>query len=171
MRGSNITCYFSIPEDLSPLEIDEGQITQVIHNLIINAEQAMPKGGVIKVSAENISVSPSTGLPVQSGEYIKITVSDTGIGIPRENLIRIFDPYFTTKEEGSGLGLATVYSIIKNHDGYITAESVSGAGTTFHIYLPASSHKEIAPEKAVEEGPIHGKGRILIMDDEELVRA
>ena len=171
LRGSNITCDFSIPEDLSPVEIDEGQITQVIHNLIINAEQAMPKGGLIKVSAGNISVSPSTGLPVQDGEYIKITVSDTGIGISSENLIRIFDPYFTTKDEGSGLGLATVYSIIKNHGGYITAESESGAGTTFHIYLPASSHKEIAPEKAVEEGPIHGKGRILIMDDEEIVRA
>ena len=171
MRGSNITCDFSIPEDLSPVEVDEGQITQVIHNLIINAEQAMPKGGLIKVSAGNISVSPSTGLPVQDGEYIKITVSDTGIGIPKENLIRIFDPYFTTKEEGSGLGLATVYSIIKNHGGYVTAESESGAGTTFYIYLPASSHKEIAPEKVVEEEPIHGKGRLLVMDDEEIVRA
>jgi len=171
MRGSNITCDFSIPEDLSPVEVDEGQITQVIHNLIINAEQAMPKGGLIKVSAGNISVSPSNGLPVQDGEYIKITVSDTGIGIPKENLIRIFDPYFTTKEEGSGLGLATAYSIIKNHGGYVTAESESGAGTTFYIYLPASSHKEIAPEKVVEEEPIHGKGRLLVMDDEEIVRA
>lgn len=171
MRGSNITCDFSISEDLSPVEVDEGQITQVIHNLIINAEQAMPEGGAIKVSAGNISVSPSTGLPVQDGEYVKITVSDTGTGIPRENLIRIFDPYFTTKEEGSGLGLATVYSIIKNHGGYVTAESEPGAGTTFYIYLPASLHKEIAPEKAVEEGPIHGKGRILVMDDEEIVRA
>lgn len=171
MRGSNITCDFSIPEDLSPVEIDEGQITQVIHNLIINAEQAMPKGGAIKVSAGNISVSPSTGLPVQDGEYVKITVSDTGTGIPRENLIRIFDPYFTTKEEGSGLGLATVYSIIKNHGGYVTAESESGAGTIFYIYLPALPHKEIAPKKAVEEGPIYGKGRVLVMDDEEIVRA
>lgn len=171
MRGSNITCDFSIPEDLSPVEVDEGQITQVIHNLIINAEQAMPKGGLIKVSAGNISVSPSNGLPVLDGGYVKITVSDTGVGIPRENLIRIFDPYFTTKEEGSGLGLATVYSIIKNHGGYVTAESEPGAGTTFYIYLPASSHKEIASEKVVEEGPIYGKGRLLVMDDEEIVRA
>lgn len=169
MRGSNVTCDLSIPEDLNPVEIDEGQITQVIHNLIINADQAMTKGGFIKVSAENISISISSGLPVQDGEYVKITVSDTGIGIPRENLIRIFDPYFTTKVEGNGLGLATVYSIIKNHGGYITVESEVGAGTTFYIYLPAS-HNKIAQKKAVEEGPIHGKGRILVMDDEEIVR-
>lgn len=170
MRGSNITCDFSLPEDLPTVEVDEGQISQVIHNLIINAEQAMPGGGIIKAYAENLSVTPSSGLPISDGEYVKIAITDTGVGIPRENLIRIFDPYFTTKEEGSGLGLATVYSIIKNHGGYITAESEIGAGTTFYIYLPASQ-KEVVSKKVAEEGPLHGKGNILVMDDEDVVRA
>lgn len=171
VRGSNIRCDLNVPDDIYPIEIDEGQISQVVHNIIINSEQAMPNGGVIGVKAENVIVGPADNLPLAPGRFVKITVSDTGVGIPPEVLSKIFDPYFTTKEEGSGLGLATVYSIIKNHCGFITLESTVGAGTSFYIYLPAAEGKPLPSEKGAEKtGAVLGSGRILIMDDEEIVR-
>ncbi|GAI02561.1 unnamed protein product, partial [marine sediment metagenome] len=127
LRGSNVRCQFSLPADLWPVEIDEGQIGQVINNLVINADQALPEGGIIEVCAENITIDANYGFPVKEGEYIKISIKDQGIGIPEEHLTKIFDPYFTTKQKGSGLGLATTYSIIKNHQGYITLESKTRA--------------------------------------------
>ena len=169
LRGSNTRCDFSIENGLWPLEVDEGQMSQVIHNLIINAEQAMPEGGIIHVLAENTTVHEKSGIPLKAGRYVRITVSDTGVGIPEKYLAKIFDPYFTTKAEGSGLGLASVYSIIKNHDGYISVTSRVGDRTSFLIYLPASQ-KEVLPTKKVEGKPIAGKGRVLVMDDEELIR-
>jgi len=108
-------------------------------------------------------------LPIKEGKYVKIEIEDEGIGIPKEHLSKIFDPYFTTKQKGSGLGLATSHSIIKRHDGYIAVESELGVGTTFYIYLPASS-KQIFSTKEFEERPVLGKGRILVIDDEEAVR-
>lgn len=169
--GSHIRCNFSIPEDLCLVEVDEGQITQVIHNLVINAIQAGPRDGVINISSENCNVTDEQNLPVRSGKYVMITISDSGGGILKENLSRIFDPYFTTKDGGSGLGLATVYSIIKNHDGLITVESSAETGTTFNIYLPASQKQlKVFPIKDIGEKPLSGKGRILIMDDEEIIR-
>ncbi|MBM4064788.1 MAG: response regulator [Planctomycetes bacterium] len=169
LRGSNVKCDFAIAKDLWPVEVDEGQIAQVIHNLIINAKQAMPDGGTIQVSAENFALSAENSPFIKNGKYVKITVKDTGVGIPEEHLPKIFDPYFTTKEEGSGLGLATAYSIIKNHAGYIMAESSAGAGTTFYIHLPASK-KKIDRVEAVEEKLISGKEKILVMDDDDIIR-
>lgn len=171
LRGSKVKCKSSIPKDLWPVEVDEGQISQVINNLIINADQAMPEGGKIIVSAENISdaAKEKEGLPVKEGRFVKISIKDQGVGIPKEHLSKIFDPYFTTKQKGSGLGLTTSYSIIKKHEGYITAESEIGVGTTFHIYLPASQ-KEIPETKTVNKMHTTGKGKVLFMDDEEMLR-
>ena len=169
-RGSNTKCYFDVPEDIWAVDVDEGQINQVIYNLIINAEQAMPEGGAITVCIQNTTVDADNKYLIKEGEYVKIAISDTGAGISEEILNKIFDPYFTTKKEGSGLGLATCYSIIKNHRGYITVDSKAGAGTTFYIYIP-KSEKEISLEEKEAEGKlIYGKGKILIMDDEEILR-
>jgi PAS domain S-box-containing protein len=169
LRGSNVKCIFSIPDYLWPVEIDEGQITQVIHNLIINAHQAMPDGGTIKVLAENVTAEVPDVLPIHGKEYIKVSIKDNGIGIPKEDIIKIFDPYFTTKQKGSGLGLASTYSIIKNHNGYIDANSDIGKGTTFNIYLPASREKPPFKDKKSDK-ILKGTGNILIMDDEDTVR-
>jgi two-component system cell cycle sensor histidine kinase/response regulator CckA len=171
LRGTNIRPEYSLPDDLLSVEADEGQMNQVITNLVLNAEEAMPQGGVLNIRAENIEVKGGRDLPLPEGNYIEITIEDRGTCIPKEHLGRIFEPYFTTKQKGSGLGLATAYSIIRNHDGYITAESELGVGTTFHIYLPAS--KKPAPKKEEEvvvEAPAHSKGKILVMDDEQIIR-
>jgi PAS domain S-box-containing protein len=169
LRGSNVRCEFSIPDNLWLVEADEGQISQVINNLIINADQAMPEGGIITVRSENITGEARGTLSLEDGDYIKISIEDRGIGISEEYIPKIFDPYFTTKAKGSGLGLATTYSIIKGHGGYITVDSKFGVGTTFHIYLPASKEK-ILPRKEREERLIVGKGKVLMMDDDGLVR-
>jgi PAS domain S-box-containing protein len=167
LRGSQSRCEFSISDDLWPAEVDTGQISQVIHNIVINANQAMPKGGTIRVSAENVTSRNDSNLPLNPGKYIKISVADQGVGIAEDHLPNIFDPYFTTKQEGSGLGLATSYSIIKKHDGRIAVESKLGAGATFHIYLPATDKP--LPEKRNPD-PVKGRGRILVMDDESSLR-
>ena len=112
---------------------------------MINANQAMPEGGIIQVAAENLIIEVRHGLPVNPGRYVRTSITDQGIGIAKDHLLNIFDPYFTTKHEGSGLGLATSYSIIKKHNGHIAVESQLGVGTTFHIYLPAS--EKAVPEK------------------------
>ncbi|MBW2308378.1 MAG: PAS domain S-box protein, partial [Deltaproteobacteria bacterium] len=169
LRGSNVRCEFSIPPDLWQVEVDESQINQVVNNLIINADQAMAEGGIIKVRAENTVVGRENSLHLKDGKYIKITVEDHGIGIPQEHLDKIFDPYFTTKRKGSGLGLATSYSIIKNHNGAIAVKSKPHAGTTFCIYLPASRKQTMAKEIA-EKKALVGNGKILLMDDEKIVR-
>ncbi|HEX3035438.1 MAG TPA: PAS domain S-box protein [Thermodesulfobacteriota bacterium] len=172
LRGSNVRCEFSIAEDLWLVEVDEGQISQVVHNLVINSQQAMPQGGVIRIKAENIAFDAQEGVPLKEGRYVKITLEDEGIGIPQEYLSKIFDPYFTTKQKGSGLGLAVVYSIIKNHNGHIQVESEIEVGTKFYIYLPAYNKSEVEIDKGglVEEKLISGKGRILVVDDEEIIR-
>jgi PAS domain S-box-containing protein len=169
LRGSNVRCCFDIADDLWRGNMDTGQISQVIHNLLINADQAMPAGGQILVKAENKVLTSHDGLPLQNGNYVHISVCDAGIGIAAENLPRIFDPYFTTKEKGSGLGLATSYSIVKNHDGCITVDSTPGEGTTFHVFLPASPQ---GPAKSKQQWSkaVTGSGRILVMDDEEMIR-
>lgn len=168
LSGSNVRCEFSIAEDLWLVEIDEGQISQAINNLVINAQEAMVEGGVIRLRAENVNVGAEDGLPLKEGGYVRITVEDQGIGIPKDHLPKVFDPYFTTKQSGSGLGLATVYSIVRNHDGYIGVESKLRAGTKFYIYLPVTT-KEVLPIRDARGIPIAGKGRVLIMDDEEII--
>lgn len=170
LRGSNIICKFSLPGDLWPLEIDSGQIGQVINNLVINAEQAMPGGGTINVGAENLIIDGSQKLPLPEGKYVKITIEDQGLGIPAEHLSSIFDPYFSTKKDGTGLGLATAYFIIMRHDGHITVSSKIDEGTTFAIYLPASEKEiEVKKEEPKLPRPLV-KGKILIMDDNRIVR-
>jgi signal transduction histidine kinase/CheY-like chemotaxis protein len=167
--GSPVQCEITFPENLWWLEADPGQIGQVIQNLTINAIQAMPTGGTIKVWAENLTLGTGSVLPLGAGRYIKISVQDQGMGIPAEHLPRIFDPYFSSKEKGSGLGLATTYSIINKHHGHIDVESKTGLGTTFHIYLPAvETQGALQPEG--ERELVVGKGKILVMDDEEMVR-
>ncbi|MFQ6043066.1 MAG: response regulator, partial [Candidatus Poribacteria bacterium] len=171
LKGSNVKPEFSIPEDIWAVEVDEGQISRVINNLIINADQAMPEGGIIKVRAENVVISAEDALPLKDGRYVRIEIEDEGVGIPKEHLLKIFDPYFSTKQKGkgSGLGLTICYYIIQKHDGYITAESELGVGTTFYIYLPASQ-KEIVEKGDLEEQIVLGQGKILVMDDEEFIR-
>ncbi len=169
LRGSNVSAEFDIPPTLWPMDIDEGQISQVINNLVINADQAMPEGGVVHVTAENVQLDEENGLSLAAGNYVRLAVRDEGIGISKENLNRIFDPYFTTKPKGVGLGLATSYAAVKRHDGLITAESGVGVGTVFYVYLPASK-KQADPLQAGSRAARLGEGRILVMDDEELVR-
>ena len=169
LRGSKSRCKFTIMEDLWPVEVDEGQISQVISNLAINADQAMPEGGVVDVTVENITLRQGEVVILPPGKYIRISIEDSGMGIAAEHLPKIFTPYFTTKPKGSGLGLATSYSIINKHGGVITVTSKVGTGTAFLIYLPASD-KEVPKKEKAEPAAITGSGRILIMDDEESVR-
>jgi PAS domain S-box-containing protein len=169
LRGSSVRCCLQIPEHVWPVVVDEGQISQVLQNLVINAEQAMPEGGVIEVTVENDSILSPSDLPLKPGNYVRVTVTDQGIGIPQDHLSKIFDPYFTTKQKGSGLGLATTYSIIKRHEGHISVSSALGQGACFTLYLPASSTKETSRDETPNE-LICGKGRILIMDDEDEIQ-
>ncbi len=169
LKGSNVNCEYKGENDLCSVEIDEGQINQVIHNLILNACQSMPKGGTIRISTENSNLSSDAGLPLQEGKYVKIVIQDEGAGIAEEQLKNVFDPYFSTKEMGRGLGLSIVYSIIKNHNGHILVESEPGVGTTFTMYIPASD-KKIEEKETVEDTFIAGEGKILLMDDEEIIR-
>jgi len=170
LRGATVKPDFRFDDDLWPVEADEGQMVQVFNNLIINACQAMSEGGIITITAENVDVLASASLPLTAGNYVKITVADQGSGIPAEHLRRIFDPYFTTKEHGNGLGLAVTYSVIKNHGGHIQVDSESGVGTTFTIFLAASGRVIDVPLPA-EVVKIAGKGRVLLMDDEDVVVA
>ena len=166
LRGSNVRYHLLIPEELWVADVDAGQISQVINNIIMNADQAMPEGGIIEVGAENVDIQDV--LPLKKGAYVKVSIKDEGIGIPESHLQQIFDPYFTTKQRGSGLGLSVSYAIVRNHDGLIAAESVLGEGTTFSIYLPASREKGEKKEEELEKLQ-KGKGRILLMDDEESI--
>lgn len=171
MRGSNVRYELDLPDDLWLVKADGGQISQVVNNLIINAKQAMPDGGTLSLGCENISVIPEDGLPLTPGPYLKITVKDHGVGIPKDQLDRIFDPYFTTKAQGSGLGLATSYSIVKKHEGHIYVESVVDIGTTVYVYLPAltGAGTALSGEKTGDL-PLMGRGKILVMDDQVTVR-
>ena len=172
LSGASVKSTFSFDDDLWPVNIDIGQISQVVQNLCLNANHAMPDGGIIWIRAENEVVHEDTTLSLAPGNYIKISFKDSGIGISQKNIARIFDPYFTTKQKGSGLGLATVYSIINNHDGHITVESEMDIGTTFTIYLPATEKLlELTGQKDDRQQEGYKKtGKILLMDDEEIVR-
>lgn len=150
------------------MQADPGQISQAVNNIVINANQSMPNGGMVQIKTENMTIESETAIPIHAapGRYVKITVKDQGIGISDRHISKIFDPYFTTKQTGSGLGLATVYSIIKKHDGDIAVYSKVDQGTIFDIYLPAAS-KDYKKTAVVSESTHQGHGRILIMDDQE----
>jgi CheY-like chemotaxis protein len=170
LSGSNVKCVYNIPSNLWSTEVDKGQMNQVFNNLIINSIHAMPDGGTVRVAFENSAIKEDEVPSLGPGAYVRITFSDEGVGIAAENLGRIFDPYFTTKPTGSGLGLSTVFSILKRHEGHIFVESTQGTGTTFTIYIPALEDT-VTPECQVTEGIKFGKGKILIMDDEPLIRS
>ena len=175
LRGSHSRSEFSLGPDLWPADIDTGQISQVIANLVVNADQAMPNGGKLHVSCDNLRYRADTipSVPdLQPGDYIRIAIRDEGVGIPDNCLERIFDPYFTTKAKGNGLGLATTYSIMKNHNGLICVESQVNVGSTFTLYLPASKLQAMPAEPPRQLSEVTaGTGRILIVDDEEAIRA
>ncbi len=169
LSGSNVSCTIDISSDLWPCSFDRNQIAQVIDNLIINAMQAMPLGGTIAISAANVVLDENEVATLRNGPFVKIKIRDCGTGIQAEILPRIFDPFFTTKQKGSGLGLATTYSIISRHDGAIEVESSIGKGTTFTIFLPALPETKVQSSQDFRSIS-SGTGRILIMDDEEVVR-
>lgn len=169
LRGSNVRCEIEKDPNLWAVDADRGQIAQVVNNLIINADQSMPKGGVIRLVLTNEAVHGHQVPALPRGDYVCITVKDDGVGISPENLNRVFDPYFTTKEIGNGLGLASSYSTVKSHRGLMTVESKIGVGSTFRVYLPKTAQPVgSAKEPEEEDTTIHsGKGRILVMDDME----
>lgn len=168
LRGSNVRCQLDLAEDLWQSRVNAAQIRQVLSNIVINAEQAMPDGGLIEVTAGNRTLSAANSTTLPPGDYARIEIRDHGVGIPNEYINHIFDPYFTTKQ-GSGLGLATAYSVIKKHDGHIRASSALGEGTTITIYLPASQDQAPTPPSPVSPPAAHGSN-VLLMDDEALVR-
>jgi PAS domain S-box-containing protein len=169
LRGANVKCTFDIAADLWKSFVDIGQLSQVLQNLVINADHAMAAGGIITITVQNFTVTPENRLPLQQGKYVKISFQDHGQGIPSRDLPKIFDPYFTTKKDGSGLGLSIVHSIVKNHEGHIEVDSIPGEGTTFHIYLPASLENDLRAEPETPQ-VVRGSGKILVMDDEEMIR-
>jgi PAS domain S-box-containing protein len=164
-RGKNVRCDFDLAPDLWPSEVDPAQISRVVQNLAVNAAQAMPDGGVIRISARNHGRVPRLG----AGRFVRLSVQDEGPGITAENLPRIFEPYFSTKSGGSGLGLATAFRIVRQHRGDVTVTSDPGCGATFDVFLPASDLSPVA-EAPVPSKPVRGVGRVLVMDDEQAIR-
>ncbi len=166
--GSNVRVSFSFSENLANAEFDANQISQVIENIALNALQAMPGGGTISVEGKNVHFGEGEH-SLLSGDYIQISIRDSGIGISKDLLMKIFDPFFTTKSKGQGLGLATSYSIITKHKGTIEAESTAGNGSSFHIFLPATKVQEIEKTQSLKNIHLLG-GKILVLDDEPVMQ-
>jgi nitrogen-specific signal transduction histidine kinase len=173
LSGSAVDCRHEFAEGLPQEEMDEGQMGQVIQNMVLNAVQAMPQGGTVVIRGRRVR-SPGAGLPhiLSTGDHVALEISDQGNGIAAADLPRIFDPYFSTKAKGSGLGLAVSYSIVRNHDGMIDVQSRPGQGSTFTIYLPAAGpgSPAAAPAPAVLPPGHAARSRILVMDDEAMIR-
>ncbi len=180
LTGSNVHADLALPGDLWPVEVDEAQLSQAITQIVRNAREAMADGGTLRVRCENITTGAGAiataaggsgaGMTLLPGRYLRITIEDDGAGIPADTLPRIFDPYFTTRLDANGLGLSITYSIITRHDGQITARSEPGRGSTFEIYLPAG---ESPGTTATPTPPLPGRQgprRVLLMDDDEMVR-
>ncbi len=170
LRGSNVRCEYRFSDDLHLLEIDTGQISQVIQNIVMNANQAMPDGGVIMITCGNCDDAAAEEPVLGRGKYVKMRIKDQGVGIPANLVERIFDPYFTTKHQGNGLGLSITHSIIRKHDGHIAVHSEPGKGSTFTIYLPASEKSVPASVARSADAVEECSGKILLMDDDEMVR-
>jgi two-component system cell cycle sensor histidine kinase/response regulator CckA len=173
LSGSNVRCEFSLAEDLWVAEVDAGQIGQVIRNMVLNAREAMPQGGMVFVRAENVVLSAQEQPSLPAGKYVRVSIADQGGGVAKDVLPKIFDPYFSTKQggkqRGMGLGLTICHAVAQKHGGAIAVESAVGVGTTFHIYLPAA-RKLSGEEKAPVPAGVPRHGRVLVMDDEEAVR-
>ncbi len=169
LHGSNVKCEYNFPEDLWKVTADKGQLSQVINDIVLNADQAMPEGGKISITGDNITLAKDNTLSLPEGKYIEIAIEDAGVGIPEEHLGKIFDPYFSTKTKGHGLGMTTVYSILQKHEGHIKVESKLGEGTTFYIYLPALEKDNGEREEEKEEISLIKNKKILLMDDEKIV--
>jgi PAS domain S-box-containing protein len=169
LHGSKVACDCLIPDNLPLVNIDKGQISQVIQNIVLNAKDAMPEGGSIEIRCANYRCAPGDHLPLPEGDYVLISIRDTGTGIPPEIIGKIFDPYFTTGKHGQGLGLAVTRSIIAKHGGHVGVESKVGAGSVFTIYLPVSEDGGGMQPEVAAPWP-SAAGRVLIMDDEEIVR-
>ncbi|MHA1583932.1 MAG: hybrid sensor histidine kinase/response regulator [Promethearchaeota archaeon] len=169
LSGSNVTCSYKIENDLWKVMADKAQISQVIHNITINAVRSMPIGGNIEISARNLIITPNNELNLTPGDYIEFIIADHGIGIEHEKLEHIFDPFFETSIGEKGMGLTVVQDIIKYHNGYVKIESELDVGTSVFIYIPAirSKKEEISTEKKIHP---HQGARLLIMDDEEIIR-
>ncbi|MDP2313661.1 MAG: PAS domain S-box protein, partial [Pseudomonadota bacterium] len=170
LSGSAIRARFGIDPHPWVVEVDAGQISQVVQNLVLNATQAMPDGGVVDIDVRNVRLEDPTGLPLPAGAYLQVDVADQGVGIERAHLRRIFDPFFTTKATGSGLGLATAYAIVQKHDGHIAVVSEPGRGARFSVYLPTSRVQRLV-EAPSPTALTRGNGRVLVMDDDAAVRA
>jgi two-component system cell cycle sensor histidine kinase/response regulator CckA len=169
LSGSSVRSRIGVNGEVWPVEADEGQISQALSNLLLNAAQAMPRGGTVAIECGNEERKEEPGPAGGAGTFVKIVVRDEGVGIPREQLRYIFDPYYSTKQKGSGLGLSTAYSIVKKHGGEILVESRPGEGSVFTVFLPASPRERV-DELPEELEPVRGEGRILVMDDERQVR-
>ncbi len=170
MRGTNVRSVIELADDLWCVEADGGQLSQALNNILINATQAMPGGGEISVRAVNETLGSDNPHQLPPGDYLRITVEDHGCGIPQENLARIFDPYFTTKPQGTGLGLSAVYSIVKKHGGTVEVSSSIGEGSGFAIHLPALPGRRAEEEEVNKKAEPGGCGKVLIMDDEDFIR-
>ncbi len=171
LRGDKVACHYNIPENLWLVDIDKGQISQVIQNVVLNARHAMPDGGTIRVTCENIeSLQAEDVILPQDSKWVRVIMTDSGKGIPNNLIDKIFDPYFSTKQNGSGLGLAISHSIISKHNGHISVKSTPGVDTTFTIYLPAALHQQEQGQTEEIVREFKGKAKIMIMDDEEMVR-
>ncbi len=168
LHGAAVRAKFNMAPDLWPAHVDAGQMHQVIHNVVLNAAQAMPSGGVVSVRAGNVVLEPQSIPTLEAGRYIQLTVTDHGSGIPDHVRPNIFDPYYTTKEHGSGLGLSIAYAIVTKHDGHITVDSVPNSGSTFTIYLPTTTESiPSAPRPLYAQ--VSGRGHILALDDEDYI--
>ena len=172
LRGTNMTPEYSFTNDIPNVDVDPGQMTQVFQNIALNAAQAIPEGGIIKIAVDKVQLRVDDQTGLRPGEHVKITFQDQGPGIPEEHLSRIFDPYYTTKKKGSGLGLTMSYSIMQKHGGTMMVDSTIGQGTTFTLYLPVSrrplpkqDEASSAPEKRLPENL-----KVLVMDDQEYLR-
>ncbi|ABQ24603.1 hybrid sensor histidine kinase/response regulator [Geotalea uraniireducens] len=172
LSGSNVKGTIEIPDSIHAIEADEGQMSQVFHNIIINATQAMPDGGTLTVTARNASLDSANTMNLPGGRYVRLSFADQGCGIPDGDLNKVFNPYFTTKSSGSGLGLASAHSIVNRHGGHIGVSSVPGKGTTFTIHLPSigETYSTHQTDSVAQSADAHTGGSILVMDDEEFIR-
>jgi PAS domain S-box-containing protein len=173
IQDTTIQYQFDLPDDLWNVDMDDSQMKQVVQNLLSNAREAMPSGGIVHIRAKNIVVSASDKLPLREGKYVKWSVEDHGVGIPMEHREKLFEPYFTTKQKsdstGIGLGLAMCYAIVKKHDGFITVQSEPRVGTILDVYLPAARMNGYLENNNADESAL-SREKILVMDHEEVMR-